>query len=86
MRPTRERGRLDGVDVNEGTQNQPVSNRPNMAAGEPVIYGYCTWHCGYSADIRVINVDEQGSGPGGVQSACLPCREKYDLIPYSERP
>ncbi|MEW2566031.1 hypothetical protein [Streptomyces sp. NPDC047070] len=73
--------------MNEGAQHQPASNSPDTASSEePVVYGYCTWHCGYSADIRVINVDEQGSGPGGVQSACLPCREKHDLIPYSERP
>jgi hypothetical protein len=51
----------------------------------PVSYSYCSWHLGYSADTRVINVQEQGSGPGGVQFACLPCREKHNLVPYADR-
>lgn len=71
--------------MNEGTQNQNASNSPHTATTEPVSYGYCTWHRGYSTGVRVINVVEQGSGPGGVQSACLPCRKQHDLVPFADQ-
>ncbi|MCX4235523.1 hypothetical protein [Streptomyces ortus] len=72
--------------MNEGKQNPTAPNSPNTAKTEPVAYGYCSWHRGYSIDIRIISVDEQGSGPGGAQSACGPCRDQHDLIPFSDRP
>ncbi|CAL9515914.1 hypothetical protein SUDANB145_03715 [Streptomyces sp. enrichment culture] len=58
----------------------------NEGTTEPLTYGYCAWHRGYSTGIRVIEVVEQASGPGGVQSACGPCREEYDLVPYADQP
>uniref|UniRef100_UPI0028115FC2 hypothetical protein n=1 Tax=Streptomyces alfalfae TaxID=1642299 RepID=UPI0028115FC2 len=75
-----------GVDVNEGTQDQDATKSPSTAATEPMTYGYCSWHRGYSTGIRVIEVVEQASGPGHVQSACGPCREMYGLVPYADRP
>ncbi|MER5257739.1 hypothetical protein [Streptomyces sp. NPDC002855] len=72
--------------MSEGTQDQNAPDSPNTATMAPVSYGYCSWHLGFSADARVINVQEQGSGPGGVQFACLPCREKHNLVPYADQP
>ncbi|MCX4665583.1 hypothetical protein OG453_02650 [Streptomyces sp. NBC_01381] len=72
--------------MNEGTQNQNAPDSPSTATTAPVSYSYCSWHLGYSADTRVINVQEQGSGPGGVQFACLSCREKHNLVPYADQP
>ncbi|MGB8938836.1 MAG: hypothetical protein WCD21_01130 [Streptomyces sp.] len=72
--------------MNERTQDQNAPDSPNTATMAPVSYGHCSWHLGYSADTRVINVQEQGSGPGGVQFACGPCREMYGLVPYADQP
>lgn len=72
--------------MNESTQDQNPENSPTAARTEPMTYGYCSWHRGYSAGIRAIEVVEQGSGPGRVQSACVPCRERFNLVPYADRP
>ncbi|MGQ4439862.1 hypothetical protein ACN6LI_004735 [Streptomyces violaceoruber] len=72
--------------MNESTQDQNPPNSPAAATAEPMTYGYCSWHRGYSAGIRVIEVVEQGTGPGRVQSACGPCREEHALVPYADRP
>ncbi|MFC8102741.1 hypothetical protein [Streptomyces sp. NPDC057363] len=72
--------------MNESTQDQNAENSPTVATTEPMAYGYCSWHRGYSAGIRVIEVVEQGTGPGRVQSACGPCREEHHLVPYADRP
>ncbi|WP_320775499.1 hypothetical protein [Streptomyces sp. CRN 30] len=72
--------------MNEGTQDQSALNTPSAAVTEPMTYGYCSWHRGYTAGIRAIEVVEQASGPGHVQSACRPCREVYDLVPYADQP
>lgn len=49
------------------------------------IVGWCHW-CQNAADnVRVIQVDEQGSGRGGVRYACGPCREEHHLVPLAER-
>lgn len=72
--------------MNEGTQEPNVVDSLNMATTAPVSYGYCNWHHGYSEGIRLINVQEQGSGPGGVQFACAPCSQKYRLVPFADRP
>lgn len=72
--------------MDEGTQDQNVPKSLGTATTDPVMYGYCSWHHGYGAYLRVINVQEQGSGPGGVQLACPPCREAHGLVPFADRP
>ncbi|GAA2105980.1 hypothetical protein GCM10009801_82010 [Streptomyces albiaxialis] len=37
--------------------------------------GWCTWHQGQAADVALIEVIEQGSGPGGGAYACLACAD-----------
>ncbi|WP_105968364.1 hypothetical protein [Streptomyces geranii] len=49
-------------------------------------YGYCAWHQAFASGVRLIQVQEQGSGPGGGAFACRPCRESYDLVPFADRP
>jgi len=49
-------------------------------------YGFCSWHQRFADDVRLIDVVEQGSGVGGAQYACPPCRVKYNLTPYSDQP
>jgi hypothetical protein len=49
-------------------------------------FGYCSWHSGYSRGVRLISVQEQGSGPGGGQFACHSCRQAYDLAPFADQP
>lgn len=52
----------------------------------PTAFGWCAWHQGVSGDIRLIDVIEQGSGSGGTQYACTPCRARYNLVPFADRP
>ncbi|MFI6278415.1 hypothetical protein [Streptomyces sp. NPDC050988] len=54
----------------------------------PVGYGYCAWHQRHARGVRLIRVEEAGSGPGSVGSkfACLSCRQAYGLVPLSDRP
>ncbi|MEU8728779.1 hypothetical protein AB0C68_05285 [Streptomyces tendae] len=52
----------------------------------PRTIGWCAWHKDVADDVRVIQVDEQGSGPGGVRHACQPCIDKHGLVPFAERP
>lgn len=49
-------------------------------------YGYCAWHQAFASGVRLINVHEQGSGPGGGAFACHSCRVAYDLVPFADRP
>ncbi|MFE4051252.1 hypothetical protein [Streptomyces sp. YIM B13518] len=52
----------------------------------PQGYGYCSWHNRFAGDVRLIDVVEQGTGPGHVHYACAPCRREHNLIPYADRP
>lgn len=54
----------------------------------PVGYGYCAWHHRHARGVRLIRVEEAGSGPGTVGSkfACRPCRQAYGLVPLANRP
>lgn len=54
----------------------------------PTGYGFCSWHQRFAADVRLIAVAEQGSGPGtgATQYACAPCRQQYSLVPFADRP
>ena len=59
---------------------------PVPAAHAPVSYGWCSWHKGTAAGVRLIDVHEQGSGPGGGVFACGRCMEVHRLIPFADRP
>lgn len=61
----------------ERTDQQPVQ------AGS--IFGWCHWHKGPSETAVLVQVIEQGSGPGGSLYACAPCREQRGLAPYGAR-
>ncbi|GLW45503.1 hypothetical protein Stsp02_11650 [Streptomyces sp. NBRC 14336] len=54
----------------------------------PTGWGWCAWHKRYTAGVRLIDVIEQGSGPGSAGNlfACGPCRETYRLVPLADRP
>lgn len=64
------------------TETTHTPDTPNT----PTAYGYCSWHKAYAAGVRLINVHEQGSGPGGSAYACQPCRQAYGLVPFADRP
>ncbi|MCM8548869.1 hypothetical protein [Streptomyces sp. STCH 565 A] len=55
------------------------------AGDGPRIIGWCAWHKNIADGVRVIQVDEQGSGRGGVRYACGPCQVRYDLTPFADR-
>ncbi|MBZ9638015.1 hypothetical protein [Streptomyces sp. PSKA30] len=65
--------------MTEPTQTQPPTDTPSA-------YGWCAWHQGHAHGVRLIEVQEQASGPGGNVFACRPCREAYDLVPFADRP
>ncbi|MEU9640959.1 hypothetical protein [Streptomyces sp. NPDC048188] len=48
--------------------------------------GWCDWHKDIADGVRVVQVDEQGSGAGGVRRACPPCIDTHGLVPFVERP
>lgn len=62
------------------------STQPTAAEDNPTSYGFCSWHDRFADDVRLIDVVEQGSGPGGTQYACGPCRTKHGLVPFADRP
>ncbi|MFJ6061584.1 hypothetical protein ACIQHU_00945 [Streptomyces tendae] len=56
-----------------------------MSTVEIRVVGWCAWHQDAADDVRVIQVDEQGSGRGGVRYACGPCRKRHKLVPLVEQ-
>lgn len=64
------------------------STQAPAAVRNPSAYGWCAWHKKYSGGVRLIDVVEQGSGPGtaGNLFACARCRETFRLVPYADRP
>ena len=54
----------------------------------PTAYAYCAWHGGVTRDVRLIRIEETGSGPGtGRQKfACHPCQIEYGLVPLADQP
>lgn len=57
------------------------------AAATPTGYGYCAWHEAYARGVRLIRIEDAGSGPRQTSAfACRPCREAYDLVPLADRP
>ncbi|MFE7430283.1 hypothetical protein [Streptomyces sp. NPDC057545] len=55
---------------------------PDPVTEEP---GWCHWHKGPSGTAVLVDIIEQGSGPGRQLYACNPCREQRGLRPYSEK-
>ncbi|MFF4662201.1 hypothetical protein [Streptomyces sp. NPDC001282] len=47
---------------------------------------WCDCHKGPSGTAVLIEIVEQGSGPGTVLYACALCREQRRLRPYGEQP
>lgn len=62
------------------------NSTPAPAQDTPSSYGFCAWHQAFASGVRLITVQEQGSGPGGGAFACRPCREAYELTPFADRP
>lgn len=56
-----------------------------MTASVVHAFGWCSWHQASAVGVRVIQIDEQGSGSGGVRYACAPCREEHSLVPLADR-
>ncbi|MFR0351772.1 hypothetical protein [Streptomyces sediminimaris] len=69
--------------MDESTQTARTDGTPTAAG-----YGWCSWHEGSSADVRLIRVEEVGSGPSsaGNRFACGPCRARHHLVPFADRP
>jgi hypothetical protein len=57
------------------------------ASTTPTAYGRCHWCKTFAAGVRLVDVIEQGSGPGtaGNLFACTPCRETHGLVPLADR-
>ena len=55
--------------------------------GTPTAYAYCAWHGGVTRDVRLIRIEETGSGPGtGRQKfACHPCQIRHGLLPLADQ-
>lgn len=56
-----------------------------MTASVVQAVGWCSWHQASAVGVRVIQIDEQGSGSGGVRYACGPCRKEHQLVPLADR-
>lgn len=66
--------------MTEPMQDTTTDNTPRRA------FGWCAWHQGHAEDVRLIQVYEQGSGPGGSLFACPPCQESHALVPFADQP
>lgn len=63
--------------MSESTQTEHTSD-------SPASYGYCSWHQRFAGGVVLINIIEQGSGPGAVHYACAPCIEQHRLVPFTD--
>ncbi|MGW3165850.1 hypothetical protein ACWC9Q_23825 [Streptomyces sp. NPDC001142] len=61
---------------------RPAQSKPPVRPG----FGWCHWHKGPSGTAVLVDVIEQGSGPGIGLYACAPCREQRRIHPYGEQP
>ncbi|MFB7655231.1 MULTISPECIES: hypothetical protein [unclassified Streptomyces] len=64
----------------------PESSQQDSITPTLTSYGYCSWHKGFAGGVRLIEVIEQGSGPGGALFACETCRRIHRLVPFADRP
>ncbi|MFF9269058.1 hypothetical protein EF913_28125 [Streptomyces sp. WAC04189] len=63
-----------------------TTHPPQDSDSAPRVIGWCAWHKDIAEDVRVIQVDDQASGSGGVRRACLPCVDRHGLVPFAEQP
>ncbi|MGW3152382.1 hypothetical protein ACWDG1_49070 [Streptomyces sp. NPDC001177] len=66
----------------------PQATHEGSLVETPTGYGWCAWHKDFSSGVRVIQIHEQGSGPGTGRNplACGPYREAHGLLPLSDQP
>ncbi|MEV6589351.1 hypothetical protein [Streptomyces acidicola] len=63
-----------------------MSTEGTAATQRPRAYGYCSWHQGYAWGTRLVQLTDQGSGPGDPgRFACPSCRVAYDLVPLADQ-
>lgn len=64
-----------------------AETKPPEGPPAPTAYGWCSWHRGISEDVRLIQVQEAGSGPCtvGNRFACARCRRRFRLVPLADR-
>jgi hypothetical protein len=62
------------------------TTQPTVTEDTPTAYAFCAWHKEFAGGVRLIEVIEQGSGAGGTLYACTPCRTRYGLVPFADRP
>jgi hypothetical protein len=67
------------VNMAEPTQTEGTQD-------SPLVFAHCNWHGGYSTSARLVQIIEQGSGPGGGLYACAACREQHGLVPVADQP
>ncbi len=64
-----------------------AQSRPGpISVAEDSGSGWCHWHRGPSGASVLIEIVEQGSGPGAALYACDRCREQRGLVLYDEQP
>jgi hypothetical protein len=49
-------------------------------------YAWCSYHDDFADTCRLVQIIEQGSGPGGGLFACAPCRATHRLVPVADQP
>ncbi|MGV9456715.1 hypothetical protein [Streptomyces sp. NPDC003635] len=51
-------------------------------------FGWCAWHQEYVHGVRLVTVQDAGSGPGTFLNrfACAPCRQAHAFTPLDGRP
>lgn len=72
-------------DWMESTMSESTQPAATGEETSPTAYAFCSWHQRFAGGVRLIDVIEQGSGPGGAQYACGPCRKMYGLVPFADR-
>jgi hypothetical protein len=71
--------------VADATQDTTQHDSPPQTHNQTG-WGYCSWHQRFAADVRLINVIEQGSGPGDAHYACPDCRNLHGLTLFADQP
>ena len=67
-------------------QDMHDPTQPADTTTSPTAYGWCAWHQAYSRGVRLVRVNEEGSGSSGSLFACHPCRETHRLVPLADQP